>query len=191
MRSAPATRPGGRSERVRGAVLRAACDDLLEHGFERLSVTSVARRAGVHHTTIYRRWPTKSALLLDAAMELTRMRMPAPDLGGLRLDLHAYFRSLIEALADARINVMVRSLIAPGGAGTAAERERYWRERFAVVAEMADRAIARGELRADVEPWRLVELIAGPIWMRTLLTGMPVDDALLERAIADALRAVA
>jgi AcrR family transcriptional regulator len=75
-----APRPGGRSERVRRAVLEAAADELLEVGFERLSVASVAQRAGVHHTTIYRRWETKSRLVLDAVLELTRERWGAPSL---------------------------------------------------------------------------------------------------------------
>ncbi|MDE3070310.1 MAG: TetR/AcrR family transcriptional regulator [Acidobacteriota bacterium] len=176
---------------MRAAVLDAAADELLERGFERLSVTAVARRAGVHHTTVYRRWPSKTALLLDAAIELTRRQLPAPDLGDLRLDLRAYFGALAGALADPRINAMVRGQIAAGGPGPSAERERYWQERFGVVAEIAGRAIARGELSGDVEPWRLAELIAGPIWMRALLTGLPIDDAFLGRAIGDALRALA
>lgn len=185
-----ATRPGGRSERVRAAVLAAAADELFEHGFEHLSISSVARRAGVHHTTVYRRWPTKSALLLDAVVELTRQRMPAPDRGELRADLHSYFASLLSALADPRVLALVRSLIAAPSADFARERHRYWQDRFEVVTQIVDRAIARGELAEDAEPWRLIELIAGPLWMRVLLTGLPVDEAFLCRAIDDGIRAL-
>ena len=184
------TRSGGRSQRVRGAILAATADELLERGFERLSVASVARRAGVHHTTVYRRWPTKSALLLDAAVELTRQRIPAPDLGELRLDLHAYFGSLMQALAEPRVSALVRSLIAAPTAEFAQERQRYWQDRFSVATEIVGRAVARGELAEEAEPWRLIELIAGPLWMRTLLTGLPVDEAFLTRAIDDAIRAL-
>lgn len=185
-----AKRPGGRSERVRNAVLAATADELMERGFEHLSVASVAQRAGVHHTTVYRRWPTKSELLLDATVELTRQRMPAPDLGELRLDLHVYFAGLLDALADPRVLALVRSLIAAPGAEFMEQRDRYWQDRFGVTAEIVDRAVERGELPENMESWRLIELIAGPLWMRVLLTGLPVDDAFLSRAIDDAVRAV-
>jgi AcrR family transcriptional regulator len=168
---------------VRHAVLAATAEELLERGFERLSVASVARRAGVHHTTIYRRWPTKSALVLDAAVGLTRRHMPVPDLGELRLDLRAYFAGLLDALADPRVSALVRSLIAAPGTELAEQRERYWQDRFAVSAEIVARGVARGELTEDVEPWRLIELVAGPLWMRVLLSGLPVDEAFLSRAI--------
>jgi AcrR family transcriptional regulator len=144
----------------------------------------------VHHTTVYRRWPTRSALVLDAAAELTRRRMPAPDLGELRLDLHAYFRGLLDALADPRVLALVRSMIAAPGAELAGQRDRYWQDRFGVTAEIVERAVERGELPRSVDSWRLIELIAGPLWMRVLLTGLPVDEAFLSRAIDDAIRAL-
>jgi AcrR family transcriptional regulator len=187
----PATRPGGRSERVRRAVLDAAADELLEVGFERLSVASVAERAGVHHTTIYRRWGTKSRLVLDAVLELTRERIPAPDLGSLRSDLQAYFEAMVSAFAQPRIAALVRGLVAIPPDELAQERSAYWQDRFAVTGEIVQRAIARGELSAQGDSWRLVELIAGPLWMRALMTGLPVDGHFLTRAIDDALRAFA
>jgi len=187
-RAAPAApRPGGRSERVRRAVLDAAADELLEVGFERLSVASVARRAGVHHTTVYRRWETKSRLVLDALLDFTRERVSAPDLGDLRSDLQAYFEAMVSAFARPR----VRGLVAIPPDEFAQERSAYWQERFVVAGEIVQRGIARGELRALGDPWRLVELIAGPLWMRALMTGLPVDGDFLTRAIDDALRALA
>ncbi len=185
------SRPGGRSERVRRAVLDAAADELLEVGFERLSVASVARRAGVHHTTIYRRWGTKSRLVLDAVLELTRERVPSPDCGDLRSDLQAYFEAMVSAFAQPRIAALVRGLVAIPPDEFAEERSAYWQDRFAVTGEIVQRAVARGELSAQGDPWRLVELIAGPMWMRALMTGLPVDGDFLTRAIDDALRAFA
>jgi AcrR family transcriptional regulator len=190
-RLAPATsRPGGRSERVRQAVLDATADELLEVGFERLSIVSVAQRAGVHHTTIYRRWETKSRLVLDAIIELTREHLPAPDLGDLRSDLRAYFGALVAAFGQPRIAALVRGLVSLPPNEFAEERHAYWQDRFRVADEIAQRAIARGELRAHTDSWRLVELIAGPLWMRVLMTGLPVDSEFLSRAIDDALRVV-
>jgi Tetracyclin repressor-like, C-terminal domain len=116
--------------------------------------------------------------------------MPAPDLGELRLDLHAYFAGLLDALADPRVLALVRSLIAAPGTAFMEQRERYWQDRFGVTAEIVARAVGRGELAENVEPWRLIELIAGPLWMRVLMTGLPVDETFLSRAIDDAVRAV-
>ena len=62
-------RPGGRSARVRRAVLDAALDVLHAHGMEGLAVTDVAARAGVHETSIYRRWGTREHLIVDALLE--------------------------------------------------------------------------------------------------------------------------
>jgi AcrR family transcriptional regulator len=185
-----ATRPGGRSERVRRAVLAAAADELLDVGFERLSIAGVARRAGVHHTTIYRRWETKSRLVLDAIAELTRERVTVPDLGSLREDLRAYFAAMIGAFGEPRVAALVRGLIAIPPDEFPRERRAYWQERFDVAGEIVARAEARGELPAGADPWRLIELVAGPLWMRALMTGLPVDAPFLDRAVDDALRAV-
>lgn len=176
---------------MRNAVLEATAEEVLAHGLDRLSIAAIARRAGVHHTTIYRRWPSTSALLLETAIQITRQRMPAPDRGALRADLRAYFGALIDSLADRRVVAVVRSLLASTDGEIEQLRHRYWQDRYSVVGVIIERASARGELPGGLEPWRLIELIAGPIWMRTLLTGLPCDGELLERAIDDALRALA
>ncbi|MFZ0041839.1 MAG: TetR/AcrR family transcriptional regulator, partial [Solirubrobacteraceae bacterium] len=93
-------------------MLEAAGDELLEVGFERLSLASVARRAGVHHTTIYRRWGKKERLVVDALLELTRERVSAPDFGDVRSDLRSYFQALVEAFGDPRAEALMRSLVA-------------------------------------------------------------------------------
>ena len=71
-------RPGGRAERVRTAVLEAAAELLTEVGYDKMRVEDVAARAGVHKTTVYRRWPTKAALTADATALHSRRRRPDP-----------------------------------------------------------------------------------------------------------------
>ena len=63
-------RPGGRSERVRSAVLTAAREELLEGGWDSFSHRAIAKRAGVDPATVYRRWPTRPRLAVDALLEL-------------------------------------------------------------------------------------------------------------------------
>src|SRR3712207_1543584 len=80
-------RPGGRSARVRAAVLSATIDALVDVGYDGLSVEDVARRAGVHKTTVYRRWPTRAALVAEATRERSQQVIPVPDTGTLAGDL--------------------------------------------------------------------------------------------------------
>src|SRR5262245_26978742 len=87
MRESAHRRPGGRSARVRAAVLGAALDVLAERGFEALEVPEVAARAGVSASTIYRRWTSKGRLAGEALLERARPLSPTPDTGALRSDL--------------------------------------------------------------------------------------------------------
>jgi AcrR family transcriptional regulator len=91
-------RTGGRSERVREAVLEAAFGELIDVGYAALSVESIAVRAGVNKTTIYRRWPTLEDLLVDALTAWSRDAIPVPDTGSIESDLLAAGRELAELL---------------------------------------------------------------------------------------------
>ena len=80
-------RPGGRAERVRNAVLEATAELLTEVGYDQLTIDEVAARAGVHKTTVYRRWPTKPELITAAASAHSEQNVPIPDTGTLLGDL--------------------------------------------------------------------------------------------------------
>jgi AcrR family transcriptional regulator len=181
-------RPGGRSERVRRAVLDSAAETLLSGGLESLSLAGVAQAAGVHHTTVYRRWPTRSQLVLDTIVDLSLTRIPAPPTSGsVEADLIAYFTPIVEGMRDPLVQNLIRSLIALPEAEVASERRAYWEARHAVAASIVDAAVARGELPASVDVEHLVDVIAGPIWLRTLITGAGVDAALLRQLVREAL----
>src|SRR5580658_8453688 len=74
-------RPGGRSARNRAAVLDAAVELLAEASYDDLSMENIAARAGVHKTTVYRRWPTKADLVADAIRARSQAVVPLPDTG--------------------------------------------------------------------------------------------------------------
>ena len=86
----PRRRPGGRSARVRAAVLRATLDELAAVGYGNLSFESVAHRAGVHKTTLYRHWPGREALVREALLARSEVTVPIPDTGSLGADLIAF-----------------------------------------------------------------------------------------------------
>src|SRR5262249_48520076 len=93
------TRPGGRTARIRAAVLAAAFDELVEVGYGRLSMESVAQRAEVHKTTVYRNWGSREALIAAAVREQTARDVPMPDTGSLAEDLHLFARAIVANLA--------------------------------------------------------------------------------------------
>ena len=81
-----------RGERMRETVLAAAFDELAENGVAGTTIASVARRSGVHETTIYRRWATRENLLVEALLSRSADAIPTPDTGSTRGDLLALAR---------------------------------------------------------------------------------------------------
>jgi AcrR family transcriptional regulator len=186
------TRPGGRSARVRDAVLGAALAELLAVGYGALSLPRIAERAGVALSTVHRRWRDKAGLLTDAIGDAAAVRVPDPHSEGLRSDLIALARSVAAMLREPAVVAVLRSAFALPDAELDELRHRFWAERFAVAQAIVDRAIARGELARGTAGWALVEPIHARIWMRLLITGLPLDDALLvqlvDRVVASAQR---
>ncbi len=93
-------RPGGRTARVRTAVLRAAGDVLAEQGVDRLDLSDVARRAGVGKTTVYRRWGSVTALVADLLVDMAEQSLPREETGSLLGDLRANALLVQRTLAD-------------------------------------------------------------------------------------------
>src|SRR5882757_4327303 len=82
-------RPGGRTARVREAVLRAAGDALAEQGFAHLDLADIARRADVGKTTVYRRWGTVTGLVADVLADMAEQSLPRSETGSVLGDLRA------------------------------------------------------------------------------------------------------
>lgn len=182
-------RPGGRSARVRAAVLQAAARELLEGGYAGFSMPRVAERAGVALSTVHRRWPQKDRLIADAIGELTAAAVPDPQCATLREDLIALAESVALMLRDPATQQVLRSVFVLPDAELAALRAAHWAPRFALAQEVVARAIDRGELPPESEGWTVVEPVYAPIWMRLLITGLPVDRATIERTVDDAIAA--
>ena len=179
-------RPGGRAARVRSAVLAATAELLDEVGYEATTYEEIASRAGVHKTTVYRRWPSKSELVADALDLHSEQRVPVPDTGSLKGDL--------AALAAA----VAANISSPGGArrstsivAAAAHSEeladtvhRFMSRRLVLTELVVARAIERGDLPVGTSPRLVIEALVGPIWFRLLLTGEPIDDQFVDPLVA-------
>lgn len=183
--SAPKPRPGGRSVRVRKAVLGAALARLLDGGFESLSVAAVAADAGVAETTVYRRWPTKSALAAAALTDLAATDNPTPDTGTFETDLRTVLDQVIELLRRPEIERFIRALAALPDhvAGMAETRAAFRDARVAGMQLIIDRAAERGELQPSVDAAAILETLVAPAYLRLLMTGMPIDAPLVDRSV--------
>ena len=179
----PVRRTGGRSARIRAAVIDATLTALRTRGLDDLSITQIAQRAGVHPTTIYRRWGGRSNLALDAVLSETEAEIPAPDTGSLRGDLLAVVRGIAAFLRTPLGELVVRLALRRDLPEYEAARGGYWAQRFRSGAALFERARARGELRANVDPVLALETLIGPMYVRMLMTGEPLDDALLVRCV--------
>ncbi|HWJ93518.1 MAG TPA: TetR/AcrR family transcriptional regulator, partial [Telluria sp.] len=146
----PAKRTGGRSARVRQAVLEAAMQELTEKGYEHFNIASVAKLAGVHETSIYRRWGTRNALLIDAVSEVGHA--PVPDTGSLRGDLCQLLsdsRTLMQTPVGRTLGVLAIGA-EPGKGGFYEPLKQFWQHRIAELEAIFARAAERGEWDAAV-----------------------------------------
>lgn len=184
-------RPGGRTERVRKQVIAATVAVLAEDGVSGVSVESVASRSGVARTTIYRRWGTPQALMLEALLEELGPRSSrVADTGSLRGDLKAVLEDVLGFnTSDQGRGIMQAVFIQRSSADIASAVQAYWTRRFDAVAEIVRRAVARGELSADVPEDLIIEMAASPLYFRLFITWRGVDDAYLDQIVDRVLTA--
>ncbi|KWV33472.1 TetR/AcrR family transcriptional regulator [Micromonospora rifamycinica] len=179
----------GRSEAAREAVLQAADDLVAETGYAKVTIEGIAARAGVAKQTIYRWWRSKTDILVDAFVADSAQELTLPDTGALRTDLRAHLDELVRFLEVSDSGAVFRAL-----AGQAQhDPELAARLRAEVLPRLRardrvpfDRAVARGELPAEVDVDLLVDQTVGPIHFRVLVTGEPVTPALLDALVTRA-----
>lgn len=181
-----------RDEQASEEILDAAVALLTEQGFGSVTVDAVAQRAGVSKATIYRRWPTKEALLLGAAGCLSGGPPEVPDTGSVREDLRFLLVSFIEVLAEGLPGEILPELVAestrrPEIRTLLAEFTTERRQRWNVVLERAE---ARGELRPGLDREVVIDCLTGPLFTRLLITGRPLTPALAGQLVDAVLAGV-
>jgi AcrR family transcriptional regulator len=184
------SRPGGRSARIRAKVLAAAIEVLDERGFEGMEVPEVARRAGVHPTTVYRRWQTRARLVGEALLERSLSLTPTPNTGSLRGDLEGLLRDGAAMVGTPAVRALFEVLLNQGpdaGAVLVQARERFWTAHLAEVRSILERASARGELASAADPAVVIDVLIGPALVRVLLAGSGLAPAEREELVERAL----
>lgn len=166
-----------RSEEANTKILAAATALLFSEGVPGFSIDEVARRSGVAKTTIYRHFPAKHSLLLaslDGAIEVP----PTPDTGTLRGDLMAFLTSVLPTYADHRVRAVFYDFWSAGTRDPALDqmqRETMGR-RAGPTFTIYERALERGEISTNIDYPTAVEIIEGPLIIRSLAWPETLDE---------------
>jgi AcrR family transcriptional regulator len=171
-----------RGERLREALLETAIDLVFEVGFRSVSVESIAARAGVAKTTIYRRWPNKAAVVMDAFMIRVGAGTLFPPakrvMDRVKLQMHAMAKVFM-----GKDGALVKALLAEAQFDpelAAAFRERWTVPRRTMAVAVFREAIERGELGADVDPETAIDLLYAPLYYRLQMGTGPLSEAYID-----------
>jgi AcrR family transcriptional regulator len=179
-----------RSPRIQQAILKAAVDLVLESGFKALSMDAIAGRAGVGRMTIYRRWPNKAAIVMDAFVARV-------DPGTLFLPAKTYTESIrlqMRTMAKAfrgKDGVLIRALLAEAQFDpelAAAFRERWTMPRRKMAIAFFQQGIKKGFLRPDTDPNAMIDVLYAPIYYRLQMGTGPLSDAYIDEIFDHAMK---
>jgi AcrR family transcriptional regulator len=179
-----------RSEASRRATLDAALELCAEHGYAQVTVEGIAARAGVSKKTVYRWWPSKAAVVLEAANEAAGRVTDFPDTGDLAADLHTQISGVIGLFSGRRtrsafIGVLTDAQHDPDLADHM--HQQWFLPRIVEFRRRVRAAQEQGELAPDADPDLIMDLVYGPILHR-LMVHLPLpDDAYLRRVLDAAL----
>lgn len=180
-------RPKGGSDGIVRAVLEATLQQLGDRGFPGVSVDEVAKAAGVNKTSVYRRWPSRGALVLAALQTLRDREPPPPQTGSLREDLIAMLSAKVALVRTPSGCKILRAMIAFEDEEVARVARALRKQRYRVPMAVLQRAIARGELPAGTDPSLLAEVLLAPMYYRIIVLNQPVSHRYIERVVDQVL----
>lgn len=177
-------RPGRkRSEESRLAILAAALELVGEVGYAGLTIEGIATRSGTGKQTIYRWWPSKADVLLDAGATKADLHVPVADEGSYAADLAAFLTASYKLVNSRQLADLLRVLMAEAQIDAAfAERFRasFLERRRDALGVIIDRARRRGDLPEYPSPGTICDIVFGTIWYRVLATRQRLDRKLVD-----------
>ena len=173
------TRPRRRGDALNRAIHEATLDELAELGYAKLTIERVALRAGASKASVYRRWPSRMELALDAVQHLAPDPAAIPDTGSLRGDALAFIRGMADLLAgpagEALRGLLGDALADP--ARTLALRRHSRGTGHRAMQEIVRRAVERGEIQSAAITPRRLDVAQAMLREQFLFHGPPVPDA--------------
>jgi AcrR family transcriptional regulator len=174
-------RPGRpRSERARLAIMEAAADLLIEGGLAAATIEAIAARAKVSKVTIYKWWPSRGAVAIDAYFHRYRLGITFEDTGDIAHDLTVQIQAMADAFRGRAGEVMAELIGQAQTDQCLAEvlRERWIQPRREMTRAVLRRAIDRGQIRPDVDIEILMDQLYGPLYYRLVIRHQPFGDTL-------------
>ena len=177
-----------RVRRSRSRVLTTAFDLLSESGVGGFTIDEVARRSGVAKTTIYRHWPSREALVIDAASRISA-EQEVPDTGSLEDDVTAILVNLGHLLSTARWSSVVPSIVdvAERDPEFASVHGKIQRGHAAPLREVIERAAGRGLISPAADPSSMVSALIGPLYYRRWFSREPIDDQFVKTIVRNVI----
>lgn len=175
-----------RSEESEEAILGATIQLLSEKPLREISMEEIARKAGVGKATIYKWWPSKAYVALDAFLRKTNRMVPTPDTGSVRIDILEQLRSLMvfyrspagrilgQFVAESQVDPEFASLF----------RKLFLKPRRELVGVIFDRGVRRGEIEQHLNRELVLDLIYGPAIYRMMVGHGPIENKLADEMVS-------
>jgi AcrR family transcriptional regulator len=179
--------PSRRSDESRRAILAAALELVGDAGYENVALEAIARHAGVGKQTIYRWWPSKGAVMLEALDDSLSRVVDFPDTGDVRADLRTQMVGVTKLFRSAAVRRVYQGLVAAAqsdAALSAAHLEQVIAPATVACHARLERAKAGGELRADLDVQTFIDLLYGAIYYRLLLHTRPLAEDQIDAALS-------
>jgi AcrR family transcriptional regulator len=172
----------------RERVLTATLDLLMKAGLADLTIDDISRRSGVAKTTIYRHWPNRSAIVIDACSRMTDHQEAPPDSGTLDGDLRAILTGIAGLLGTARWSSILPSIVdaAEHDPQFADIHSRIQRGHAAPLRAALDRAALRGEIPPAADRNAIAAALLGPLYYRRWFSREQIDAEFVDMLIASA-----
>lgn len=192
--SAVAVRGPGRprSEKARKAVIQSTLALLRQVGFNDLTIEAVAARAGVGKATVYRWWPNKAELVVEAFAAAVEDELRFPSAGPVLESIHHQMRRWAHIFRSP-LGQIVAAVIGAGQSDPDILRafQAHWVEPRRIEARrLLRQAMKNGEIRGDIDPDTVLDLLYGPLYIRLLIRHAPLDEAIVDavfRVVSPAL----
>jgi AcrR family transcriptional regulator len=178
-----------RGEARTQAILEATIELIGELGFDRMTMDNVAERARASKATIYRRWPDKTALALDALRQHSSAVHSVADTGSLRGDLELYVREAAAATSgtDGALVVGLLAVAAHDPELAAMLGKQFHENQLPSLTELVEQARKRVEVSPNVDASTVAEVLPGMLIMHIIVLGLSADESFIRRLVDDVL----
>jgi AcrR family transcriptional regulator len=181
--TSPRGRGRPRDEDARARILQAAMEVLETTCFMNATADAIAERAGASKATIYRWWPNKEAVFIEALRETTAQEMPFPDTGDLRKDIQQQLQNFVKLLTGRRGRTFKAFIAAAQGDPEVAEafRDLWIKPRRAQTKAALEQHQSEGRMSKEVDLEVFIDLLYGPFYLRLMGGHRPLTPELADQ----------